>query len=94
MLSRQGLYFFGFLAYLAVLPIASTVASRYVRDGRVALVDPLPRLCDATPCRLVEGGGGNFREDSHVTQTASLDITADFRAAYERLGHRRQGQGS
>lgn len=30
MLFRQELYFFGFLAYLAVLPIASTVALRYL----------------------------------------------------------------
>lgn len=60
-----------------------------VAEGRVALVDPLQRLCDGTRCRLVENGRSNFRDDSHVSQSASLDFTPDFRAAYERLGHRR-----
>jgi peptidoglycan/LPS O-acetylase OafA/YrhL len=56
-----------------------------ISDGRVALVDPLQRLCDADRCRLVQEGRSNFRDESHLSHAASLDFTPDFLAAYSKL---------
>lgn len=53
-----------------------------VRAGRVQLLDPMARLCDTQVCRLAEDGEVNFRDTSHLSHTASLRFTPEFRAAF------------
>lgn len=61
--------------------------SEQVQHGKVVLIDPFQRLCDATECKLVEKGMSYFRDTSHVSQMGSMLFTPDFLTALKTIGN-------
>ena len=59
--------------------------SEQIQRGKVVLIDPFQRLCDATECRLVENGVSYFRDTSHLSQMGSILFTPDFLAALKTI---------
>lgn len=66
---------------LAMRQTLLTELAEPLRQGRVQLLDPLARLCDDQVCRLAQAGEVNFRDISHLSQSAALRFTPDVQAA-------------
>lgn len=52
-----------------------------VASGKLFLLDPTQRLCDAQFCYVVRDGVANFRDTSHLTEAAAQKMEPDIRSA-------------
>ncbi len=56
-----------------------------IKAHRLVLIDPLSKLCDETQCWLVQNGRSNFRDESHLSHSASMQFTGDIASALKQL---------
>ena len=43
-------------------------------EGRIRVIDPWPRLCDAAACRALHDGAGYYFDTNHLTNTAARTL--------------------
>ena len=55
-------------------------------SGKLWLLDPTRRLCDASHCYIVRDGLASFRDTSHLTEPAAQTFEPDFIEALRRMG--------
>jgi hypothetical protein len=53
------------------------------RTGAITLLDPWPRLCDATTCTVMQDGAAWYFDNNHLTNRAALALRDLFAPAFE-----------
>jgi hypothetical protein len=53
------------------------------RSGAITLIDPWPRLCDASTCHVMQDGQAFYFDNNHLTNRAAIALSDLFAPVFE-----------
>jgi hypothetical protein len=52
-------------------------------SGAITLIDPWPRLCDASTCSVMQAGEALYFDNNHLTNRAAIALSDLFAPVFE-----------